>query len=75
MKLTRIITTLVVTVIGVLVLAPIGLGFLIQAVRLDQNNQSVEAGKILLLTLGSWGGMVALARASFSNFVSLLKKK
>ena len=75
MKLTRRITTLVVTVIGVLILIPLGFGFLVQAVRLDQNNQSIEAGKILLLTLGSWGGVIALARASFSNIVSILKKK
>lgn len=74
MKLTHI-STIVVCIIGVLVLAPLGLGFLVQAVRLDQNCQSVEAGKILLLTLGSWGGVYALARASLTNLISLLKKK
>ena len=75
MKLTQRITTLIITTIGVLVLTLLGIGFLIQAVHLDQNSQSVEAGKILLLTLGSWGGVIVLARASFSNIVSLLKKK
>jgi len=74
MKLTRI-STIMVSIIGILILTPIGLGFLVQSVRLDQMNQSVEAGKILLLTLASWGGVAALARVSFLNFVSLLKKK
>jgi len=75
MKQLTHISTIVVSILGVLVLAPLGFAFLVQSVRLDQMNQSVEAGKILLLTLASWGGVIALARVSFSNFISLLKKK